>query len=532
MAQKQSMALQAVRLALTASTVFGAAALAPVQAQTVTAVMHAALRSLDPVITTGYIVRNHGYMVYDTLFSLDGDNKIQPQMLESWKASDDGKTYTFILREGLKWHDGKPVTSADCIASIKRWASQDKMGQMMASMMSGMEAVDDRTFVMRFSEATDLAVRALAKPSAIPAFMMPERVANTPPSQAIKETIGSGPFRFVTEEYKPGVQVVYVKNTDYVPRKEPASGLAGGKVVKVDKVKWVTMPDQMTAVNALINKEIDFLEKAPFDLLPMLEGNKDINVHVLTSQGGQSEIRFNFEQPPFDNKLIRQAAVLAVDQKEVLQAQIGNPKYFQTCAAVFGCGGPYESNIGAEKLVKGDPVKAAALLKEAKYDGTPVVILMPSDNPGSAPILQVVAQSLRKAGFKVDLQSMDWQTVLNRRASHEPAAKGGWNIFGTYTVIPDIRDPLAFMGVAANGKDAWFGWPDVPEIEKRRAQFARTNDPAVLKRLADEIQELVIDEGVIVPLGQFSNLSATGKQITGVVVAPVPVFWDLQKTGK
>lgn len=229
MAQKQSMALQAVRLALTASAVFGAAALAPVQAQTVTAVMHAALRSLDPVITTGYIVRNHGYMVYDTLFSLDGDNKIQPQMLESWKASDDGKTYTFILREGLKWHDGKPVTSADCIASIKRWASQDKMGQMMASMMSGMEAVDDRTFVMRFSEATDLAVRALAKPSAIPAFMMPERVANTPPSQAIKETIGSGPFRFVTEEYKPGVQVVYVKNTDYVPRKEPASGLAGAR---------------------------------------------------------------------------------------------------------------------------------------------------------------------------------------------------------------------------------------------------------------------------------------------------------------
>ena len=178
------------------------------------------------------------------------------------------------------------------------------MGQMMASMMSGMEAVDDRTFVMRFSEATDLAVRALAKPSAIPAFMMPERVANTPPSQAIKETIGSGPFRFVAEEYKPGVQVVYAKNTDYVPRKEPASGMAGGKVVKVDKVKWVTMPDQMTAVNALINKEIDFLEKAPFDLLPMLEGNKDINLHVLTAQGGQSEIRFNFEQPPFDLSLI------------------------------------------------------------------------------------------------------------------------------------------------------------------------------------------------------------------------------------
>ncbi|MVW71324.1 MULTISPECIES: ABC transporter substrate-binding protein [unclassified Bordetella] len=532
MAKPHSMTLHALRVALMAGTALGAGVFAPVQAQTVTAVMHAGLRSLDPVITTGYIVRNHGYMVYDTLFSLDADNKIQPQMLESWQASDDGKTYTFVLRDGLKWHDGAPVTAADCVASIKRWASQDKMGQMMAAMMSGIEAVDGKTFKMTFNEPTDIAIRALAKPSAIPAFMMPERVANTPGSQAIKETIGSGPFRFVTEEYKPGVQVVYEKNTDYVPRKEPASGLAGGKVVKVDKVKWVTMPDQMTAVNALINNEIDFIEQTPYDLLPMLENNEDITLNVMPSQGGQSEIRFNFEQPPFNNKLIRQAALLAVDQKEVLQAQIGNPKYFQTCPAVFGCGGPYESDIGGDKLVKGNPEKAAALLKEAGYDGTPVVILMPSDNPTTAPIMQVTAQQLRKAGFKVDLQAMDWQTVLNRRASHEPASKGGWNIFGTFTVVPDIRDPLSFMGVAANGTKAWFGWPDVPEIEKRRAEFARTNDPATLKRLANEIQELVIDEGVIVPLGQFSNLNATGKQIKGVINGPVPVFWNLEKTGK
>jgi len=532
MARRYSMTSKAARMALMLSTVVGAGLMAPVQAQTVTGVMHAGLRSLDPVITTGYIVRNHGYMVYDTLFSLDGENKIQPQMVDSWTVSDDGKSYTFTLREGLKWHDGTPVTAADCIASIKRWASQDKMGQMMASMLSGMSVVNDKSFVMNFTEATDLGIRALAKPSAIPAFIMPERVANTPPTQAIKETIGSGPFRFVAAEYKPGVQVVYEKNTDYVPRKEPASGLAGGKVVNVDKVKWVTMPDQMTAVNALLNKEIDFIEQAPYDLLPMLESDDDITLHVLPLQGGQSKIRLNFTQPPFDNKLIRQAALLAVDQKEVLQAQIGNPKYFQTCPAVFGCGGPYESTVGEEKLVKGDPKKAAELLKQANYDGTPVVMLMPSDNPTTAPIMQVAAQQLRKAGFKVDLQAMDWQTVLNRRASKELAANGGWNVFGTFTVVPDIRDPLAFMGVAANGDKAWFGWPDVPEIEARRAQFARSGDPVELKKLADEIHELVIDEAVVIPLGQFSNLSATGKQIKGVMSGPVPVFWNIEKVEK
>ena len=271
-----------VRRHLKAAVLCAAMAVAGIttaQAQTINAVMHAPLRALDPVISTAYILRNYGYMVYDTLLAQDASNAIQPQMA-SWKVSPDGKTYTFTLRDGLKWHDGTPVTAADCVASLQRWSKADKLGQLMASMLTEMKTTGDKSFDMTFNVPTDIALRALSKPSGVAPFMMQASAAAAPIGQPITSTIGSGPFKFNAAEYKPGVQAVFDKYTDYVPRSEPASGLAGGKVVKVDRVKWITMPDAMTAVTALMGGEVDFIEQTPHDLLPMLEGNADYTLSV------------------------------------------------------------------------------------------------------------------------------------------------------------------------------------------------------------------------------------------------------------
>lgn len=496
---------------------------------TINAVMHAPLRVLDPVITTAHITRNHGYMIYDTLLATDKDNNIRPQMVQDWKVSDDGRIYTFKLRDGLKWHDGAAVTAEDCVASIKRWATQDKMGQLLSSEMAGMKVVDASTFQISMKEPSNLAVRALAKPSGVAPFMMPKRIADTPPTQAITQHIGSGPFKMVTAEFKPGVQVVYEKNTDYVPRSEPASGLAGGKKVLVDRVKWIATPDAMTSVNALSNGEVDYLEQLPFDLEPIVSANNDITIQVLDPQGYQTVMRMNHLHAPFNNKKIRQAAMYAVGQESVLQAAIGNPKYFKTCAALFGCGGPYASQEGADVTVKANVKKAQELLKEAGYDGTPVVILQPTDTPSvnSQPV--VIAQALRAAGFKVDMQAMDWQTVVTRRAVQAPPKEGGWNIFATNNVMAEASDPLRAFAVAANGKGAWFGWPDVPEIERLRVEFSRSSDEAKHKEMAGQIQKLVIDEGVVLPMGQYYVPAAYRKSLSGALEAPVPVFWNIQK---
>ena len=505
---------------------------APANAQTITAVMQSGLRVMDPIMSSAAITNIHGYMIYDTLLGLDANYKVQPQMAEKWQVSADGKTYTFTLRNGLKWHDGAPVKADDCVASIKRWAEQDIMGQVMMTLVVDMKVLDDKTFQIAFKEPTDMVLGALAKIGTRTAFMMPKRIAETPSTQPIKEYIGSGPFKFVAAEFKPGLKVVYEKNKDYVPRSEPASWTAGGKVVYVDRVEWIAMPDDMTAVNALLNREIDYMELVPFDLLPMLQDKKDVKVAILDNLGLWTYMRFNFLYPPFNNRLIRQAAMYAVGQEPILKALVGDPKYYKTCAAVFGCGTPYASTYGTEIVVPSNLDKAKQLLKEAKYDGTPVVILHPTDNKQVSTQPVVIADALRKAGFTVDLQSMDWQTLVTRRASDKPPAEGGWNIHATTGPLVGITDPLRNQAVAANGKRAWFGWPDVPKIEELRQQFARTSNPAEAKKIAEEIQRLVIDEGVVVPQGQFVLPTAYSANLTGVLNSPVALFWNIKKTGK
>src|ERR1041385_8308686 len=265
----------------------GMLAAAPANAKTITAVMHSDLRIIDPIFTTAYITRDHGYMVYDTLVAPDSSFKIQPQMAD-WKISDDKLTYTFTLRDGLKWHDGTPVTAEDCVASLKRWAVVDGMGQQMMLFTARIEATDPKTITLKLKEPYGLVLESIGKPSSRVPFMMPKRLAETPPDKQIPEQIGSGPFKFVQGEFQPGVKAVYEKNPDYVPRKEPASWTAGGKVVKVDRVEWITMPDAQTASNALQSGDIDFIENPPFDLLPILAKDKELKIEILNKLGYQT----------------------------------------------------------------------------------------------------------------------------------------------------------------------------------------------------------------------------------------------------
>ncbi|GAP35399.1 ABC transporter substrate-binding protein [Piscinibacter sakaiensis] len=497
---------------------------------TVKAVLYSPLRLLDPVANGGYVTQNHAYMIYDTLFALDANQKVQPQMVEKWEVSPDNKVYKFTLRPGLKWHDGTPVKAEDCVASIKRWAEVDKMGQVMMSFMKEMKATGDSSFEMVFETANGLVLPALSKPRAA-AYMMQKRIVDaTPATQPVKEHIGSGPFRFVTAEFKPGVQVVYEKNKDYVPRKEPASWLAGSKQANVDRVVWLSMPDHVTTVNALLNGEIDYMELVPYDLLPMVEGKPNIKVDTVDNTGQLTFFRFNFSQPPFNNKAMRQAAIASIDRGAIMKALVGNPKYYRACGSIYGCSNSsFTSNAGAEVLPSFDAAKAQAVTKQAGYNGPPLVILQPTDVAVLAPQPLVIAQSLRKAGWKVDLQSSDFQTFMTRRVNAGPVDKGGWNMFHTNLGTLDLADPIRALPVATNGAKAWNGWPDFADIEELRQKFARTPDLEEQKRIAGQIQKRVLEEGVMVPAGQFFLPTAFRTSLQNVVYAPIPVFWGMSK---
>src|SRR3954454_6870170 len=393
------------RLAKLALPILALSAALPAQAagtKTLTAVMHSDLRVTDPIITTAYITRDHGYMVYDTLLATDSNFKIQPQMAD-YKVSDDKLTYTFTLRDGLKWHDGAPVTAEDCVASLQRWGKRDGMGQKLMNFVASIEPTDAKTITLKLKEPYGLVLESLGKPSSLVPFMMPKRIAETPADKAIAEQIGSGPFKFVAAEFQPGVKAVYEKNKDYVPRKEPPSWTAGGKVAKVDRVEWITMADAQTAVNALQSGDIDFMENPSFDILPMLAANKEIKVETLNKLGFQTLGRMNFLYPPFDNVKVRRAALMAMNQKDVLDALVGNPEYYRVCGAFFVCGTPLATEEGAESLTKGNGMaQAKKLLAESGYDGTPIVIMAPGDVVTLKAQPVVAAQLLRDAGFKVD----------------------------------------------------------------------------------------------------------------------------------
>jgi peptide/nickel transport system substrate-binding protein len=337
----------------------------------------------------------------------------------------------------------------------------------------------------------------------------------------------------VQAEFQPGVKAVYEKNKDYVPRKEPASWTAGGKVVKVDRVEWVTMADAQTAVNALQSGDIDFLENPTFDILPALATDKDLHLEILNKLGLQTLGRMNFLYPPFDNVKVRRAAFMAMNQKDVLDALVGNPEYYKICGAVFVCGTPLATDVGSESLVKGNGMaEAKKLLAESGYDGTPVVIMAPGDvvTLKAQPI--VVAQQLRDAGFKVDVQATDWQTVVQRRASQKPPKDGGWNMFFTNWVGADVVNPVVNVSVGGRGKNGgWFGWADDPKVEAMRDAFARSTSLEEQKKIAADIQKEVYDQVLYIPLGQYFGPSAWRKSLSGVLDGPAtPIFWNIDKS--
>jgi len=492
-------------------------------------VPHADLKNVDPIWTTAYITRNHGYMVYDTLFAVDEQGDVHPQMVGDYALSDDSLTWTFTLRDGLKWHDGTPVTAADCVASIERWSKRDGAGQKLIDFTKELAVVDDKTFTLTLKEPYGFVLESLGKISSNVAFMMKKEHAETDAFTQVTDIVGSGPFKFVQDEWVPGSKVVYVKNEDYVPRSEPASAAAGGKVVKVDRVEWIYIPDPATTMNALANGEVDLWETPSPDMVPIMRSMDNIVIDVIDPLGTQGWLRMNHLHPPFDDPQVRQAVAYAVNQETYLQTIVGDPAFYTTCKAFYMCGSPNESMAGDKGYLEGNMEKAKEVLANSSYDGRTIVVMQPTDIPLLNNATLVTAQTLRDIGFKVEVQAMDWSTLTSRRADMKSIEDGGWNIFHTYSTGADSQTPVTNAGTLAGGKErAWFGWPNDEKIENLRDAWARESDPAKKKEIVDELQVRLYEVLPFVNYGQWFQPMAWRKGLKGVLVSPVPFFWNIE----
>lgn len=485
-------------------------------------------RILDPHFTTSFTTRDFGYLVFDTLFAVDDHFEPKPQMVERYTLSDDKLTYTFVLRPNLKWHDGQPVTAADCVASIRRWASRDPMGQTLTRFMASLEPTDASTIKMVLKEPYALVLDSLGKIGAPVPFMMPERIARTPGSEQVKEIIGSGPYKFRADLHEPGVKIVLEKFADYSPRPEPPVWASGGKIAKIDRVEMLGLPDAQVQVSALIKGEVDYLERVPADIIELIDAKSGAKAEVVSDFGFQAIMRMNHLQPPFDNVKVRQAVARAIDRAQYAAVVAGDPKFATDCPAMFGCGTPLESREG----VPGHDMGAArALLKEANVDfSKPIVMLHVANAPGIAALGNVTRQVLVDLGFKVDMQAMDFQTFATRRLNTKSTTEGGWNIAHTTNSVPDQGNPLSNPFLVASGHPtaAW-GWPTDPAIEELRLKFATAPDAAARKALAQEIQIRAYEQVLYVPLSQFTTPSAWRNNLSGVLKSPVMLLYNIEK---
>ena len=486
------------------------------------------LRALDPIWTTTYLTRNHAYLVWDTLFALDAQNRPQPQMVGGYETSGDGLTWTFQLRPDLAWHDGTPVRAADCVASIRRWGARDGMGRALMAQTESLDARDDRTFVLRLKRRVGFVLDALGKIDSNVPFMMPERLARTDPNTAITEVVGSGPFRFLREEWVPGVKVVYERNARYVPRAEPPSQAAGGKVVKIDRVESLYTPDFATAANGLLTGEYDLLESPAPDLLARLARSRDVVVAPNDPLGYQLFVVLNHLLPPFDKVEARRALMSAIRQEDFLTASVGDGTPTRACAAVFGCGPEEGAQFDTLGWTRAEPAAAGAALRAAGYDGRPILVMDPADNATLHPPALVLADTLRRMGANVDLVAMDWSALVQRRASKAPVAQGGWNLFITNATITGVANPLLNTFVR-NCEDAWFGWPCDRRVPDLTARWAEETDAAERARTAKALERVHVESVTQIPLGQYRSSIAYRRSLRGLLPGPALFYWNIEK---
>lgn len=498
-------------------------------------VPNADLQTLDPINTTAGVVQSHAHMIYDQLFGRDAEQRPQPQMVGAHSVSADGLVWRFTLRDGLAFHDGAPVTAADVVASLRRWGARDPHGrQIMAITASMTPDADGKTVVWTLRRPYSLMLDALSKPAGNMPAIMPARIAATDPFTAITETIGSGPFIFERSEWVPGSRVVYRRNTNYVPRSEPASGTAGGKRAHVDRVEWLNIANAQTAVLALIQGEIDFVESPGVDFLPMLQrrGMRQVRINTL---GAPGMIRMNHIHPPFNDPRARQALMLLVNQEEILQAMFPDPALYQVCHAFFVCGSPQETNAGVPAGL-GSPAareQARQLLRESGYDGTPIVIMDPTDNPFVHAATLVLAQQMQSIGFRTDVQAMDFASMAGRRANRRPPAEGGWHIGLTFWNGLGASDPVGNVPMQASCERAWPGWPCDSAHQALIDAFPYAANATERRRILEELHTSAYRLVPYVPYGQWYLPAAHTPRISGVLAMPgIIMAWNIQKTAR
>ena len=498
-------------------------------ARTLRVVPASDLTVLDPMFGTAWISLISGEMIWESLFTWDSKLAPRPMMAESWTTSPDGLAWRIVLRPGLRFHTGEAVTPADVVASTRRWIALDSVGAKVGAVLDRLEPEGDRAVVFHLRTPYPGLLRALAAaPARFPAVMRARDILDGDGHlilSQVSNAVGSGPFRFRADERIAGSLAVWDRNPDYVPRTEPPDGLAGARVVKVDRIEWHVIPDAATAAAALMAGEVDMLERPVLDQVELLQRQPGIRVVRLTDVQSQNMLRPNATVPPFDNPKMRLALAYAIDQADEMAAGWGDPSHWRTCNAYFVCGTRNGTEAGSEGFHQ-DFARARQLAQEAGYKGEKLVFVATKEVQTLGQMSEVAADALTRAGFNVEMRWGDWGTVgaLLRK-------KDAWNLFLTGAPGAMMADPLTNIAtdMSCDGKN-FVGWACDPQAEALRTAVMASGD-AEQPQALDRYVRYLADAQPYRLLGQYDSLTAVRSTVTGLLDSPVLVYWNVDKDG-
>ena len=420
------------------------------------------------------------------------------------------------------------MLARDCVPSILRWGSRDSFGQHLMRYVNEIVALDDTRLAIRLKKPCPQLLFGLG---ARQCFMMPQRVASRPGTEQLTDTTGSGPFRFLKDEWISGARSAYARFDGYVPRQEPPAFFAGGKMAHFDRVEWIVQPDPATAAAALQKNEVDWLEQPLIDLCPMLNKSPGVYTKVVDPGGWLMFMVLNHLNPPFDNPRVRQAILVALDQQAFIDSVVGEQKELAIVpTGLFAPTMPMANTAGMERLTgPRDIAKAKRMIAESGYKGEPAMIMAPSDQPALAQMSEVARELFQSIGLTVDYQAMDWGSVVTRRANQNPVAQGGWGAFITVMSPLTAANPGSMLSLRGNGRKGWFGWPTDEKLEQLREAWFDAPDLAAQRAIAAQAQQQYFETVPFLALGRMRQPMAFRSDIQDVVSASFPVFWGMRR---
>ncbi|MGH6760856.1 MAG: ABC transporter substrate-binding protein [Phyllobacterium sp.] len=465
--------------------------------------------SLDPMMSATDLVGMISQHILETLFTFDEKWNVIPLLAETMpEVSGDGTIYTLKLRDGVKFHNGRVMTADDVVASLNRWLEIASRGKQTAPYIKAIEAPEPNVVTITLVQpyAPLLALLAFNNSAAV---ILPAETLAMP----LEEVIGTGPY--MLKEHKPDQYVQLVRFDDYKSRGEKADGFGGARIANFDEVRFVPVPDASTRVEASIAGQYDYVDALPVESYARLEQGK--NRPILLNHFGWPIFVMNNREGPLKNEKIRKAIQVALNEEDMLAAAFGDPKFYAVDGSMYPEGYIWRSEVGIENYNVGDPEKAAALLSEAGYDGTPLRILTSRQYEFHYKMAQVAQMYLEQAGFKIDMQVSDWATLIQRNKKPEL-----WDVFITHS--PFLPEPaLNFILSKSSG-----GWWETPEKEKAVDAFNRAKTQEERAKIWNDIQSLIFEQAPIIKIGDFSSLSAASTRLDGFQASPWPSFWNVQ----